>query len=80
MMNTGKSLYIHHLPVNLSTYIGMQISCRRLFISVGNLPLFVKTFLACIFCFPISDHVKLPLGTVSLKCRPTHVNPSRAYV
>ena len=53
MMNTGKNLYIHHPPVKLSTYIGMQISCRRLFSSVGNLSLIVKTFLACIFCFPI---------------------------
>ena len=27
------------------------------------------------FCFLISDHEMVPRGTVSFKCRPTHVQP-----
>lgn len=27
------------------------------------------------FCFPISDHVMVHQGTISFKCRPTHVHP-----
>ena len=32
-----------------------------------------KTFSACTFCFPISDHVMLLEGIVSFKCRLMHV-------
>ena len=36
-------------------------------------------FLACMFCFPIGDHVIVPERTVSFKRRPMHVHPG-AYV
>ena len=35
--------------------------------------------LACMFCFPITDHVMVPKRTVSFNCRLMHVHP-RAYV
>ena len=38
-----------------------------------------RPFLACMFCFPIADHVIVPERTVSFKRRPMHVHP-RAYV
>ena len=38
-----------------------------------------QTFLACMFCFPITDHVMLPLKTVSYKSRAIHVH-IRAYL
>ena len=36
-------------------------------------PLFTIDLLACMFCFPISDHVMLLEGIVSFKCRLMHV-------
>ena len=36
-------------------------------------------FLACLFCFPISDNIMVPQRTFSFKCCLTHVHP-RAYV
>ena len=36
-------------------------------------------FLACLFCFPISDNMMVPQRTFSFKCCLMHVNP-RAYV
>ena len=36
-------------------------------------------FLACMFCFPITDHVTVPQRTISFKCRLIHVYP-HAYV
>ena len=41
--------------------------------------LWLSIFLACKFCFPISDHVMVPHRTVFFKCRLMHVYP-RAYV
>ena len=38
-----------------------------------------KDFLACLFCFPISDNIMMPQTTFSFKCCLMHVNP-RAYV
>ena len=38
-----------------------------------------RPFLACMFCFPIADHVIVPERTVSFKRRPMHVHP-RAFV
>ena len=32
-----------------------------------------QTSLACMFCFPISDHVMLLEGIVSFRCRLLHV-------
>ena len=37
------------------------------------------TFLACMFCFPISDNVMVPHRTVPLKCHPMHLHP-RIYL
>ena len=34
-----------------------------------------QTFLACMFCFPISDHVMIPQRTVPFKCCPIHLHP-----
>ena len=36
-------------------------------------------FLACLFCFPISDNIMVSQRTFSFKCRLMHVNPP-AYV
>ena len=38
-----------------------------------------RLFLACMFCFPIADHVIVPERTVSFKRRPMHAHP-RAFV
>ena len=38
-----------------------------------------NSFLACLFCFPISDNIMMPQRTFSFKCCFMHVNP-RAYV
>ena len=35
---------------------------------------YMGQFLACMFCFSISDHVMLPQRTDSLKCRPIQVH------
>ena len=32
-------------------------------------------FLACMFCFSITDHVMVPQRTVSFKCRLIHLYP-----
>ena len=39
----------------------------------------VDTLLACLFCFPFSDHLMVPHRTVSFKCYPMHLH-SRGYV